>query len=132
VNADDYMTKALRALASSKLLFADGDLDGACNRCYYAMFDAAHAALIRSGCHVDGSEIKTHRGLIAAFGKHLVKPGVATADLGKSLNQVERIRLLADYTGEEVDAEQAKWALGQAETFVEAMSCIGEPESPSS
>jgi len=28
------------------------------------------------------------------------------ADLGKALNQVERIRLLADYTGEEVDADR--------------------------
>lgn len=43
------MTKASRAIASAKLLLADGDLDGACNRAYYAMFDAARAALIWSG-----------------------------------------------------------------------------------
>ena len=98
------MAKATRALASAKLLLADGDLDGACNRAYYAMFDAVNAALLRFGVHIDPAETKTHRGLVAAFGKHLVKPGLIAADLGRSLNQVERIRLLADYTGEAIDA----------------------------
>ena len=39
-------------------------------------------------------------------------------DAGKSLNQVERVRLLADYTGEAVDAEKARWAVEQAVAFV--------------
>lgn len=113
------MLKAARALASAKLLLADHDLEGACNRAYYAMFDAAHAALLRSGTHIHSTETKTHRGLIAAFGKHLVKPGLLPADLGKSLNQVERVRLLADYTGEEIDVEKAYWAVEQAEAFLD-------------
>ena len=40
------MGKASRAVASAKLLLDAGDVDGACNRAYYAMFDAAHAALL--------------------------------------------------------------------------------------
>ena len=58
------------------------------------------------GADVNSAAMKTHRGLIAAFGEHLVKTARLTADLGKALNQVERIRLLADYTGEEVDADR--------------------------
>jgi uncharacterized protein (UPF0332 family) len=121
VTPDEYLVKAVRALASAKLLMADGDFEGACNRAYYAMFDAAHAALLRLKQPINPAEIKTHRGLITAFGKHLVKPGLLAAELGRSLNQVEHIRLLADYTGEEVDAERAGWAIEQAGSFVEAM-----------
>lgn len=118
---DEYMAKAARALASAKLLLADHDLDGACNRAYYAMFDAAHVALLRSCAQVNPAETKTHRGLTAAVGRHLVKPGIFSADFGKSLNQVERVRLLADYTGEEIDADKTAWAVAQAELFLEAV-----------
>lgn len=56
--------------------------------------------------------------MIGAFGNYLVKPGWLAANLGKTLNQVERLRLLADYTGEAVDAEKARWAVEQAAAFV--------------
>lgn len=82
------------------------------------MFDAAQATLLWAEAHVNPAETKTHRGLISAFGKHLVKPGWLAANLGKTLNQVERLRLLADYTGEAVDAEKARWAVEQAAAFV--------------
>jgi uncharacterized protein (UPF0332 family) len=49
VTPEAYTEKASRALASAKLLLADGDFEGACNRAYYAMFDAAHALLLQSG-----------------------------------------------------------------------------------
>lgn len=42
------MSKADRARASARALPNLGDVDGACNRAYYAMFDAARAALIAS------------------------------------------------------------------------------------
>lgn len=43
------MIKASEAAESAKLLPGAGDVDGACNRAHYAMFDAARAALIWSG-----------------------------------------------------------------------------------
>jgi uncharacterized protein (UPF0332 family) len=117
----DYMAKAERALASARLLVAAGDAEGACNRAYYAMFDAAHAALLWGGAQVNPAQTKTHAGLIAAFGLQLVKTDILPAELGKALNQVERVRLLADYTGEEVDIEKTRWAVGQAEVFLAAV-----------
>ena len=39
------IAKAELAVASAKVLLEIGDADGACNRAYYAMFDAARAAL---------------------------------------------------------------------------------------
>lgn len=44
-HATQLMQKAARALDSARLLLDAGDTDGACNRAYYAMFDAARAAL---------------------------------------------------------------------------------------
>lgn len=124
------MTKAWRAVASSQLLRDAGDANGACNRAYYAMFDAAHAALLWAGAHVNPAETKTHRGLIAAFGEHLVKTARLSADLGKALNQVERLRLLADYTGEEVDSDRVRWAVEQARTFAETVQQTFSPRDP--
>ena len=46
------MLKADRARSSARVLLDLGDVDGACNRAYYAMFDAARAALIGSGAPV--------------------------------------------------------------------------------
>ncbi len=107
------------AIVSAKLLLQDGDIDGACNRAYYAMFDAAHAALICSKNAINPASTKTHRGLIAAFGLYLVKPGLLGIELGRLLNQVEQIRLLADYTGEEIDLDKGAWAVEKSEWFVD-------------
>jgi uncharacterized protein (UPF0332 family) len=79
------MAKAVRASASARVLLDLDDVDGACNRAYYAMFDAARAALRTSGALVQPNRIKTHGGLIAAFGLHLVKNGPISRELGRLL-----------------------------------------------
>ncbi len=78
-----------------------------------------HSALPKS--RGSPSATKTHRGLIAAFGQHLVLSGQVDAELGSSFNKVERLRLLADYTGDPVSDEDAAWAVGQADIFVAAI-----------
>ena len=113
------MTKAHRALASARKLLEDDDSDGACNRAYYAMFDAARAALLASNTLVPSEIAKTHSGLIAAFSLHLVKPGLFPVALGKSFNKVEDLRLVADYKGDPLGAEDALWTVQQAQAFVE-------------
>lgn len=119
MKAADFLDKAARAAASARLLLNAGDVDGACNRAYYAMFDAARAALLISAG--DASDARTHSGLIAAFGLRLVKPGHVRVDLGKALNRVFEIRQAADYTEQAVSRESAGWAVDQADTFVVAM-----------
>jgi uncharacterized protein (UPF0332 family) len=47
------MAKAAQAVASARVLLETNDADGATNRAYYAMFDAAQAALLSS------KEVKT-------------------------------------------------------------------------
>lgn len=130
------MDKASRALASAKLLLDAGDVDGACNRAYYAMFDAAKAALAWSAADVEG--VKTHSGLISAFSLHLVKTGRLPVDLGRALNRVEEIRLVADYTGGVVPEDMAQQAIELAASFIEAiqrafatLGGVGQPDKGS-
>ena len=66
--------------------------------------------------------IRAHRGLIAAFGERLVKTGLIHAELGRSINQVEGIHLLADDTGEVIDREKAQWAIDQVDALVAVVS----------
>jgi uncharacterized protein (UPF0332 family) len=122
VNAADLMAKAKRALASAHKLLQDNDSDGACNRAYYAMFDAARAALITSKAPVPPEIAKTHSGLIAAFSLHLVKPGLFPLELGKAFNKVEDLHLVADYKGDLIGEDEAQWSVEQAKAFVEEIA----------
>ena len=85
------------------------------------MFDAARAALLAGKEPVKSEVIKTHSGLIVAFSLHLIKPGRIPMQYGKSLRQMDQIRLIADYSDEEVDRETASSAIEQADHFVDAV-----------
>ena len=54
-----YMRKAGRALDEARLLLREHKTEGACNRAYYAMHDAAHAALFATGHETPEAPIKT-------------------------------------------------------------------------
>ena len=121
LSPQNLMTKAQNALASAKLLSDAGDIDGACNRAYYAMFDAAKAVLLATVPTIDPTIGKTHSGLITAFGLHMVKTGLVTVDLGRALNRAQNIRQIADYTGDLIEPDDVTKLLGQAEEFVLVM-----------
>ena len=118
---EKYFAKASHAANSASILLNEGETDGACNRAYYAMFNAAHAALLWSGAHVNAGETKKHNSLMAAFGKHLVLTGLLPSELGKALNKAENVRILADYTGEDIEVEKAEEIVAQAKLFVAAI-----------
>jgi uncharacterized protein (UPF0332 family) len=113
------MDRAHKALASARLLLDADDTDGATNRAYYAMFEAALAALAWAvGGAADVPRYRTHSGLIASFGRHLVLTGRLPAEFGRALNRVQELRLTADYFSEPVSPSKAKWAIDEAERFV--------------
>jgi uncharacterized protein (UPF0332 family) len=118
----ELIDKARRSAASARVLYDIGDMSGACNRAYYAMFDAARAALLAGKEPVKSEVIKTHSGLIAAFSLRLVKPGLIAMQYGKSLRQVDQIRLIADYSDEEPRRETTLSSIEQANQFVEAVA----------
>lgn len=121
MNADDLWNKAHQAASSARLLLNAGDTSGACNRAYYAMFDAARAALLTSGAPLSSEIGKTHSGLIHAFSQHLVKTGLVPKELGQSLARAHELRLVADYTGDQVQATDAQTAVEQAAKFIAAL-----------
>jgi uncharacterized protein (UPF0332 family) len=118
----ELIARARRSAASAKVLYDIEDMSGACNRAYHAMFDAARAALLAGKEPVKSELIKTHSGLIAAFSLHLIKPGRIPTTYGKSLRQVDQIRLIADYSEQEPDRETASSSIAQANRFVQAVA----------
>lgn len=115
------LAKAYTACSSARVLLELGDIDGATNRAYYAMFDAARFALLASGAPVQSDIGRTHSGLISAFGNHLVKNGPVSKDMGRLLNRAHEIRQLADYKGASVEPGDALEMVNQAESFVAVM-----------
>ena len=118
------MDKARQALASARILLDSGDTDGAANRAYYAMFDAAVAALSWAGADAGQTPPKTHGGLIASFGQNLVRTGNLPTEFGRALNRVQELRLTADYLAEPVPFDKAKWAIEEADGFVAAVAAL--------
>jgi hypothetical protein len=74
---------------------------------------------------------RTHSGLIAGFGQHLVQTGRLPAEFGRSLNRVQDLRLTADYFPRPVSPDKAKWAIEEAERFLSAiLQLLGRPPLP--
>ena len=92
-------------MAEARLLLREQATEGACNRAYYAMHDAAHAALWAAGVEQPGTVIKSHGWLISAFGQHLVQTGMIDREHGGAFGRVEKMRLLADYTAGDPPAD---------------------------
>ena len=122
--AADMKAKAERAVESSRLLQQSGDFDGACNRAYYAVFDAARAALLASNATAQSESIRTHSGLISAFSMHLEKTGMVPVTLGRAFNRLHEIRLIADYSGDPVSVDLALRAIAEAQGFVRAIRSL--------
>jgi uncharacterized protein (UPF0332 family) len=119
MTAAEFMEKAHRAVRSARKLLGDGDLDGATNRAYYAMFHAARAALCQRGIETDD---KKHGTIIGLFGQHLVKEGPLPKQLGRSLHEVQELRTEVDYNIPDLDPADAARAVTDAEAFVAALS----------
>ena len=116
-----YIAKAERALSTAHLNLKAKDPDGACDRAYYAMFNAAHAALFALGVEGLTRPIKTHNGLEAKFGQEVIVAGHLPAEHGRNLGKVQKYREVADYSAEPVELADAAWSLERAEAFVAAV-----------
>jgi uncharacterized protein (UPF0332 family) len=120
VTPTELLRKADAALASAKRDLAAGDLDGAANRLYYAMFHAARAALLSIGEPAQGR----HGTIIARFGRSFCKDGPLPTDLGRALNEAQELRVEGDYGAGSPDANEVGTYLAKAEGFVAAVKGI--------
>lgn len=80
--ADVYLIKAVASLVGAESEFANGRYDNCANRCYYAVFQAAIAAL-------------THAGLTAERGGRTWDHGFVQAEfIGRLINRQRSTRLV--------------------------------------
>jgi len=133
LTAADLLAMAETACTSARALLDLGDTRGAINRAYYAMFDAARAALLKEDAPVDPNIIRTHSGLIGAFGQHVVKNNPDLSAMGRILNATQENRIRADYKGASLNPAVAEVMVEQAEAFVTAIKTLQfdrHPELP--
>lgn len=119
-----YFAKAERALASARVLLRDGDVEGSCNRAYYAMFNAAHSALFKAGFGEQTAAIKTHSGLLSFFGQKLVGTERLAGEYGRAINKAGRLRTSADYLLSSTTEAEAEWAIEGAEGLLAAVRAL--------
>ena len=98
-------------------LLAEGDFAAqAISRAYYAAFYAAEEALGSLG-----ESRSKHSGVVAAFGKLVVRKGGLEEKVGRILRSLFEQRNDADYGEAEVSRHDAELAIGDAEHFVNAV-----------
>jgi uncharacterized protein (UPF0332 family) len=112
----DFWSKAEAAARAAHLLIKAGDTDGAVNRAYYAMFDAARTAL--GAVDPALAEAKTHASILRRFSKHIVKEKGTNPLLGRFLNKAADARFTADYEEEPIDAAAAGEILANMDAFL--------------
>lgn len=129
MSASGFLAKAQLALASAGTLARDGDTDGACSRAYFAMHHAALTALVPFDVPGIAESAQRRGELVVAFWRLLVEPGLISKELAKSFSKVEDLRMAADYKVEVVNAADARWAVSEAQVFVEHVQKLVEGKS---
>jgi uncharacterized protein (UPF0332 family) len=115
-----YWDKAAEAADAARLLLRAGSYDGAANRAYYAMFNAARAALeARTDLRIQ--DVRRHSAVLQLFSLHVVKPGLVPAKLSGDLNEVFQARAVADYAAISVPADDAQELIELMDKMLEAV-----------
>jgi uncharacterized protein (UPF0332 family) len=115
-----FWEKAQEEARAARLLADAGSFAVAVGRAYYAMFNAARAALEQSGTPT--SNIRTHAGLIRMFSKQIIRAKGLDPELGRILRRAEKIRLLSDYGAEKIEEDRARLVLASMDAFLDAVS----------
>ncbi len=124
-----YWQKAEEAARSARVLLDAGDPNGAANRAYYAMFNAARAALAdRTDLPV--ADIRRHSAVLQLFSLHLVKPGLIDPATSADLNEVFRLRAVADYDELPLSGEEAADLLAAMERMLAAVGALIRRSTP--
>lgn len=84
--------KSGKTLQDAQLLADNQRWAAAANRLYYAAYYAVSALLLKNGISV-----KTHEGMIQMFGKHFIKSGIVSQEMGKTYSSLFSLRLTGDY-----------------------------------
>ena len=115
-----YLAKAAESLQTAESEFANGRYNSCANRCYYACFQAAIAALLAEGIRSRGQW--SHEFVQGQFvGVFIKQRHLYDRELRRVLADNQILRDKADYRPELVNATQASRALRRTRTFVAAV-----------
>ena len=123
-----FLGKARESLAGAESEFANGRYNNCANRCYYACFQAAIAALARQGVTPPGGQQGEwgHAFVQAQFVSQLIdRRKLLPGSLRDTLSRAIILRRNADYTTNDISQTQAVRALRRARSFVQAVSEAG-------
>ncbi len=118
------LDQARRTLEAAKLLSANGYFRDAVSRAYYSMLYTAEAFLAKTG-----TPIRSHQGIILAFGRDIAKTGRVPVEYHRKLIDAERLRNKADYRHQEaVTPEEAQKQIAEAEQLLQLGQRLIAPE----
>ena len=108
------LAKAKESESAARLLKAEGYLNFAASRAYYAMFYAAEAILLQRDL-----AFSSHSAVIAAFGREFAKTGLLPSVHHQRLLNAFNMRNVGDYDARaDFTAEQVEELLGWAHDFI--------------
>ena len=110
------------------MLVDSGDTDGAVSRAYYAMLDAAKAALEMVDPQL--AVAKTQATIIRRFGQSIIKAGHLDVSYGRTLSATQDFRRAADYERQSVDAEKAREIVDRMDKFLAAVEAFVRSRQP--
>ena len=121
--SSEWLAKAKQSLQGAESEFANQRYDNVANRAYYACFQAAIAALIKTNVWVPtAGDTPSHMATQALFAGELIRRRKAfSAELGSVLPDLIQLRDQADYTTTLVSETRAKRALDKTRVFVTAV-----------
>jgi uncharacterized protein (UPF0332 family) len=128
-----FLSKARESLAGAQSEFANGRYDNCANRCYYACFQAAVAALEVHEIHPEASRGRatwSHTALAATFvGELINRRKIYPAVIRDTLARTSSLREAADYKRDLISETQAERSLRRSRTFIEVIiqQLEGEP-----
>jgi uncharacterized protein (UPF0332 family) len=116
--------KAKQALSDAELLLENNSVEATINRGYYAVFQAARAALLTVK-----ETPNTHSGVIRRFGYHFVRTGEVSDPIGDILTTAQSMRGQADYEAvNNLDLENAENLVEDARRFIRVVNRKVLPE----
>lgn len=119
-----FLAKADQCLAGAESEFVNGRLNNTANRCYYACFHAAIAALVREGIAPRWPQWG-HEFVHAQFvGQLVTRRKVYPADLRQVLANAQGLRQKADYRGAHVTQREASHGLEWSQALVTAVQRV--------
>jgi uncharacterized protein len=110
------LARSRTELDAARVLASAGFTDQAISRAYYGAFYAAEAALISLG-----ETRSKHSGVVAAFGRLVVREGGFDERLGGELRRLFELRNAADYSWLDTAGQADDEAIAAAQRFVEGV-----------